>query len=186
LIRAPQLVGLLTARDLARLCEVDLKTIHNWVDRGRIAHFRTPGRHLRFRAAHVTEFLRAWGYMVPRELERASSQTALVVGSEKTAAHVNRALGKGLRVRHAAHPYDALILAGWVPADVYVVDVREAAMDIDVIAMLAALRRASPQAAFVALVDEPVGLPSHCSRVRRDDGAGLGAVAGLAALGTGG
>ena len=46
---------LLTASDLATLCEVDLKTIHNWVDRGRIAHFRTPGRHLRFRAADVAE-----------------------------------------------------------------------------------------------------------------------------------
>src|SRR6202012_3177766 len=61
---------LLTASDLAALCEVDLKTIHNWVDRGRIAHFRTPGRHLRFRAADVAEFLRAWGYTVPRERRR--------------------------------------------------------------------------------------------------------------------
>ena len=52
---------LLTASDLATLCEVDLKTIHNWVDRGRIAHFRTPGRHLRFRAADVADFLRAYG-----------------------------------------------------------------------------------------------------------------------------
>ena len=74
---------LLTASDLAALCEVDLKTIHNWVDRGRIAHFRTPGRHLRFRSADVAEFLRAWGYTVPRELARASSRSIVVVVEDR-------------------------------------------------------------------------------------------------------
>jgi excisionase family DNA binding protein len=173
---------LLTASDLATLCEVDLKTIHNWVDRGRIAHFRTPGRHLRFRAVDAAEFLRACGFTIPRELERASSPTTLVVGNEETAAHVRRAVGERLRVRHATHAYDALVLAGWLPADVYVMDVLEVAEDIDVNAMLAALHRASPRAVFVALVDEPVGLPGHCSRVRRDDGAALGALLGSLCL----
>src|ERR1044071_1119636 len=113
---------LLTASDLAALCEVDLKTIHNWVDRGRIAHFRTPGRHLRFRAADVAEFLRAWGYTVPRELARLSSKSMLVVGSKDTLAHVSRALGDGVGLRHADHPYDALIFAGSDPTDVFIVD----------------------------------------------------------------
>lgn len=49
---------LLTASDVADLCEVDLKTIHNWVERGCIPHFRTPGRHLRFQALDVARFLR--------------------------------------------------------------------------------------------------------------------------------
>src|SRR5512133_2363144 len=127
---------LLTASDLAALCEVDLKTIHNWVDRGRIAHFRTPGRHLRFRAADVADFLRAWGYTVPRELARASSRTVLVIGGKDTAAHVLRSLGEGTPVRNAGHPYDALVLAGADPADIYVVDMEEAARDIDVESML--------------------------------------------------
>src|SRR6185503_19074452 len=158
---APTMAGvrekLLTASDLATLCEVDLKTIHNWVDRGRIAHFRTPGRHLRFRAADVAEFLRAWGYSVPRELARASSRMLMVVGTKDTVAHVTRALGEGAAaspappgqagpaaapageqaaakppIRHVAHPYDALVYAGSDPADVYIVDVKAIAADIDV------------------------------------------------------
>src|ERR1700679_3090817 len=116
---------LLTASDLATLCEVDLKTIHNWVDRGRIAHFRTPGRHLRFRAADVADFLRAWGYTVPRELSRASAKAVMVIGSKEQAAHVTRILGDAVPVRHAAHPYDALVFAGADPADVYVIDLKE-------------------------------------------------------------
>ncbi|MFT3767235.1 MAG: helix-turn-helix domain-containing protein [Minicystis sp.] len=160
---------LLTASDLAALCEVDLKTIHNWVDRGRIAHFRTPGRHLRFRAADVAEFLRAWGYSVPRELAKASSRTVLVVGSKDAASHVSRALGDGLPVRHAVHPYDALVLAGADPADVYVVDLREVAKDIDVDTMLEALHRAAAQGSFVVLSDEPASVPAFAQRVGRND-----------------
>lgn len=211
---------LLTASDLAALCEVDLKTIHNWVDRGRIAHFRTPGRHLRFRAADVAEFLRAWGYSVPRELARLSSRSVLVVGTKDSLGLVLRSLGEGARamsepgagpgfrpvagvlssdatraapgepgavtarpvaeassaippVRHAKHPYDALIYAGSDPADVYVVDVRAVAADIDPLALLEALHRASPQASFVALGDEAAGLPQFATRVARGDAQGL-------------
>ena len=164
---------LLTASDLATLCEVDLKTIHNWVDRGRIAHFRTPGRHLRFRAADVAEFLRAWGYAVPRELARASSRTVLVLGSKETAAHVTRALGEGLPVRHAVHPYDALVFAGADPADVYVVDVKEVARDIDADGLLEALHRASAEAAFVVLSDEAASVPAFATRVARSDAQAL-------------
>jgi excisionase family DNA binding protein len=164
---------LLTASDLAALCEVDLKTIHNWVDRGRIAHFRTPGRHLRFRAADVAEFLRAWGYSVPRELARRSSRTVLVVGAKETAAHVTRALGDSLPVRHAAHAYDALVYAGSDPADIYVIDLREVARDIDVDAMLEALHRAAAQGTFVVLADEAVSVPAFATRIARGDAQAL-------------
>jgi excisionase family DNA binding protein len=176
---------LLTASDLAALCEVDLKTIHNWVDRGRIPHFRTPGRHLRFRAADVAEFLRAWGYSVPRELARASARTILVVGTNETLALVHRALGEGgppsgappassgQPVRLAGHPYDALIFAGSDPGDVYVVDIKLIAPDIEPGAMFEALHRASPQAILVALADDPAALPLFVTRLARGDTAGL-------------
>ncbi len=162
---------LLTASDLASLCEVDLKTIHNWVDRGRIPHFRTPGRHLRFRAADVAEFLRTWGYSVPRELAKASSRSTLVVGTKETQAHVVRTVGEGtVPLRLATHPYDALVLAGIEPPDVYVVDVKAIAADIDVVGMLEALHRATPEASFIALVDEgSAGLPPFVAAVPRAD-----------------
>ncbi|MEP7126566.1 MAG: helix-turn-helix domain-containing protein [Byssovorax sp.] len=175
----------MTASDLAALCEVDLKTIHNWVDRGRIPHFRTPGRHLRFRAADVAEFLRAWGYSVPRELARASAPTVLVVGTSETRALVHRALSEGAQppgappassgqpVRLVSHPYDALLLAGADPGDVYVVDLESVAAEIEPSAMFEALRRASPQGSLVALSDEPATLPAFVTRLARGDTAGL-------------
>lgn len=164
---------LLTASDLAALCEVDLKTIHNWVDRGRIPHFRTPGRHLRFRAADVAEFLRAWGYSVPRELAKASARSILVVGTKDTFAQAGRALGEGAVLKHATHPYDALILAGADPTDAFIVDARAVASDIDVTAMLEALHRASADATIAVLSDEPIALPTFVTRVGRSDAQAL-------------
>jgi excisionase family DNA binding protein len=62
---------LYTAQDVARYCEVDLKTIHHWADAGKIPHHRTEGRHLRFRHRHLVEFLRAHGYPLHDELASA-------------------------------------------------------------------------------------------------------------------
>src|SRR5690606_33776431 len=60
-----------TAQDLARFCEVDLKTIHHWADAGKIPHHRTEGRHLRFRRNNVLAFLRRHGYPLHAELANA-------------------------------------------------------------------------------------------------------------------
>jgi excisionase family DNA binding protein len=44
-------------RELATLCGVEQKTVHNWVARGLIPHFRTPGRHVRFLPDEVADFV---------------------------------------------------------------------------------------------------------------------------------
>jgi excisionase family DNA binding protein len=62
---------LYTAQDVARFCEVDLKTIHHWADGGKIPHHRTEGRHLRFRRNHLVRFLQAHGYPLHAELATA-------------------------------------------------------------------------------------------------------------------
>jgi excisionase family DNA binding protein len=163
---------LLTASDLASLCQVDLKTIHNWVDRGRIAHFRTPGRHLRFRAADVAEFLRTWGYTVPRELARASAKSVAFVGSEEALAIVSRALPNAA-MKHLPHAYDALVLAGSDPPDVYILDVASVGNEVDVNRVLEVLHRACPQVGLVALCDELPGMPSFVTRLARSEAASL-------------
>lgn len=64
-----------TASDLAKFCQVDLKTIHNWANSGRIEFFRTPGRHLRFKATPVRNFLDAYGYDVPDDVRSAAESS---------------------------------------------------------------------------------------------------------------
>lgn len=164
---------LLTASDLATLCEVDLKTIHNWVDRGRIAHFRTPGRHLRFRATDVAEFLRAWGYSVPRELARASARTGLIVGSDEMISYVTRTLGDSMPLKDVKHPYDALVLAGADPPDIFLVDAKTIDANVEIDSWLEALNRACPDAQIVLLTDNATQVPSFATGMERADAHGL-------------
>ena len=103
---------LLTASDVASLCEVDLKTIHNWVDRGCIPHFRTPGRHLRFQAVDVANFLRDWGYAIPRKFYAQIAQTVLVIGSPEAVAVVTRAAGQSATIRSVEDLCEAAVRVG--------------------------------------------------------------------------
>jgi excisionase family DNA binding protein len=68
---------LFTAQEVARFCEVDLKTVHHWAERGKIPHFRTQGRHLRFRRNDLVRFLRAHGYPLPEALTRTKPVVAV-------------------------------------------------------------------------------------------------------------
>ncbi len=58
----------LTAGDVARAVRVDLKTVHNWVQRGLLRGARTRGGHLRFLRTEVVRFLRHRGRPVPVEV----------------------------------------------------------------------------------------------------------------------
>lgn len=73
----------LTASDVAKFCQVDLKTIHNWCDKGQIEHFRTPGRHIRFKPTHVATFLQKYGYPVPEELASEGAPRVMILSSNK-------------------------------------------------------------------------------------------------------
>ncbi len=64
------------ASDLAGFCGVDIKTIHNWCNKGRLPHFRTPGRHLRFQPAAVKAFLEGQGFEVPATVLEAQPAKA--------------------------------------------------------------------------------------------------------------
>lgn len=68
-----------SAQTLADFCEVDLKTVHHWADRGKVPHFRTEGRHLRFRRNDVVRFLRSHGYPLPEALVKARPTVALAL-----------------------------------------------------------------------------------------------------------
>ncbi|MFW2387513.1 MAG: helix-turn-helix domain-containing protein [Polyangiales bacterium] len=115
---------LFTASQIARFCQVDLKTIHNWADRGQIAHFRTPGRHLRFRRPHVLDFLRKYGYPIPEELDAERPRVALLVNGNGSKERVLASLRVTFEVIDYADPLDGLLRIGEQPPDAVVVAAR--------------------------------------------------------------
>ena len=111
---------LFTASQIARFCQVDLKTIHNWADRGQISHFRTPGRHLRFRRPHVLDFLRKYGYPIPEELDAERPRVAVLVGAADSRDAVLDALRSDFEVVDYSDAVDGLLRIGEQPPDAIV------------------------------------------------------------------
>jgi len=103
---------LFTAPQLARLCSTDLKTIHNWVNRGEIKFFRTPGRHLRFRRDDIVEFLTKFGYPVPDGFAMTRRRVVVIDGTEGTRDQVARALGNEVDVQTFSECLDAAVAIG--------------------------------------------------------------------------
>ena len=110
--RRGQAKELFTASEVARFCQVDLKTIHNWADRGEIRHFRTPGRHLRFRRVDVLDFLRKYGYPVPDVLNQGRPVIHVIDDDRASLEAIMAALGTGFDVQGIVEPVDALIAIG--------------------------------------------------------------------------
>jgi excisionase family DNA binding protein len=111
---------LFTASQIARFCQVDLKTIHNWADRGQISHFRTPGRHLRFRRPHVLDFLRKYGYPIPEELEAERPRVALFVNGLRGKDKILSSLRATFEVVDYPDPLTGLLQIGEQPPDAVV------------------------------------------------------------------
>jgi excisionase family DNA binding protein len=113
---------LFTASEFAEFCHVDLKTIHNWADKGQIRHFRTPGRHLRFRRLDVLDFLRKYGYPIPEILRGIKPKVVVVDDDPNVLASVRRLLSRRFEVTTFQDPFDALVAIGVLEPDAMVID----------------------------------------------------------------
>lgn len=120
---AARAAELFTASDVARFCQVDLKTIHNWADKGEIPHFRTPGRHLRFRRLDVLDFLRKYGYAVPEVLRQSKPRIVLVDNDASSVSAIKRTLSKKFDVTSFTDPVDALVSLSTLEPDALLLDV---------------------------------------------------------------
>jgi excisionase family DNA binding protein len=120
---------LFTASQFADFCHVDLKTIHNWADRGQIRHFRTPGRHLRFRRPDVLDFLRKYGYPIPELLRGIKPKVVVVDDDPNALASVRRLLSRRFEVTTFQDPFDALVAVGVLEPDAMVIDINVRGLD---------------------------------------------------------
>ena len=103
---------LFTAPQVAKICSTDLKTIHNWVNRGEIKSFRTPGRHLRFRRQDILDFLGRFGYPIPEGFSPSRKKLVICDDSETVRKSLKRTLSREFDVDVFADQVDALLAVG--------------------------------------------------------------------------
>jgi excisionase family DNA binding protein len=120
---------LFTASDVARFCQVDLKTIHNWADKGEIRHFRTPGRHLRFRRLDVLDFLRKYGYPIPEVLRMGKPKVVIIDEDPQVLAALRRTLSRRFDLTTFQDPFDALVAVGSLQPDALIFDIKMPGLD---------------------------------------------------------
>lgn len=120
---------LFTASDVAKFCQVDLKTIHNWADKGEIRHFRTPGRHLRFRRLDVLDFLRKYGYPIPEVLRMGKPKVVIVDEDPGVLAAMRRTLSRRFDLTTFQDPFDTLVAVGNLQPDALILDIQMPGLD---------------------------------------------------------
>jgi len=111
----------LSAAELARVCGVDLKTIHHWAAKGKIPGQRTAGGHLRFWPLDVVDFLRAYELGIPDSLRHARLRVLVVDHDAHEVTAARRALSRRFEVAAFEHVVDALLALSSVAPDVLVV-----------------------------------------------------------------
>lgn len=120
---------LFTASEVARFCQVDLKTIHNWAERGEIRHFRTPGRHLRFKRTDVLDFLRKYGYPIAEGLFLGKPRVCVIAEDAELREQIGRALLQRFEVISYNEIVDALIAVGNDTPDAMVFDIEKSQIE---------------------------------------------------------
>lgn len=115
------------ASQLASICDVDLKTIHNWCHRvdersaeAALGSFRTAGGHLRFLQSAVLRFLKRWGYPTPDALLRDRPHVLVVEADRAARLEMIEALAMTRPGDDPAAPSDPGEGAGlWMSAGAY-------------------------------------------------------------------
>jgi excisionase family DNA binding protein len=141
---------LFTAPQVAKICSTDLKTIHNWVNRGEIKSFRTPGRHLRFRREDILDFLTRFGYPIPEGFSPAKQRIVLFDVNEGSMKSIKRLLSRDFEVEGFMDLLDATLAIGRELPDLVLVngETGKGAEVMHLVERLASKKESCPVAIF--------------------------------------
>ena len=143
---------LFTAPQVAKICSTDLKTIHNWVHRGEIKSFRTPGRHLRFRREDILDFLNRFGYPIPADFAPTKKRIVLYETKESSLRSIKRLLARDYEVAAFGDHVDALLSIGQQMPNLVLVsaDPNNGSEAMHIVSRLASKSDSSPVAVYSA------------------------------------
>ena len=138
---------LFTAPQVAKICSVNLKTIHNWVERGEMKSFRTPGRHLRFRRQDVLEFLTRFGYPVPEGFAPAQRRIVIFADND-TVRPLKRSLSRDYEVAAFADQVEGLLSIGHQKPDLVLVNTDSGQESVHLVERLSSRKESLPVVGF--------------------------------------
>src|SRR5580704_7568486 len=115
---------------LARFWGIHTKTLHGWIQQGRLAALRSPGNHLRLRVADVRAFCEREGLAIPPFVAPVITRVVVAGAPEPTSRALTRAVkGASVGVEVYASPYDGIVAAASGPTRLLVLGVSHARFD---------------------------------------------------------
>lgn len=121
-IKIPPREPIYVASQVAHIWNVDLKTVHHWVEKGDIEAFSTPGRHLRFRRRSLLHFLRRYNMAIPPEIAPVRPRVSIVDSNLEDARQLAGMLSTSFEVQVIADPTAALVDLGAQCAGAHLID----------------------------------------------------------------
>jgi excisionase family DNA binding protein len=143
---------------LARFWAIHPRTLHTWIQQGRLAALRSPGNHVRLRVADIRAFCEREGMPVPPFVTPPPRRAVVAGASEPTARAIARALKGAAHVEIIGGPYEGLVACSAAPTDLLVLCVSFPRFDAG--AAVRALK-GSPAGARLAVV--VFGVPTHAA-----------------------
>ncbi len=122
---------LFTTFEVGQLCKVYHTTVINWINKGQLKAFTTPGKHRRIERNDLLDFIKEFNIPIPPQLKE--TKKILIVDDDKSILHlVEKAtakLGPSIELRSTASGIEALVMVGQDAPDLMILDVVMPGMD---------------------------------------------------------
>ena len=112
-----------TTFEVAKICNANITSIKNWIEKGNLRAFRTPGGHFRIERGVLIDFLDRFG--MPNPFMVSQERTVVVLCEDPgTIELVRRSLGRNHQVHGTDDPIEAALLVGEIRPDCFLVDLK--------------------------------------------------------------
>ena len=118
-----------TTFEAAKICNANITSIKNWIDKGELRAFRTPGGHYRIERKVLDDFLNRHGMPNPFA-ERERRRVFLVHRDPAVIDRVAAQFGKQHEYDASGNPQQALLTIGQWRPDVAIIDDRVDGIDL--------------------------------------------------------
>jgi excisionase family DNA binding protein len=110
-----------TTFDVAKICNANITSIKNWIERGKLDAFRTPGGHYRIKKQILRDFLDL--YEMPNPFDALTKKSIVVLNNDPGVIDlIKNIVGEETEVVGTTSPISAAILLGDTKPDCVVID----------------------------------------------------------------
>lgn len=122
-----------TTYEVSKICRVDLSTVIEWVDAGKLKAYRTPGGHRRVKFSDIVEFLKKYNLPFPAGWSESAKLLVLIVDDEegicKVLTKILREILGDVRIDIASDGFEAGSKVVSLIPDLVILDLRLPGLD---------------------------------------------------------